>query len=207
MPGPGLPSLDAPRLILASASPRRRELLLQAGFHFDIQSADVDETARPDEDAIALAIRLARLKAEAVSTARASNPNTVILGADTVVTAPTGELLGKPTNQADAARMLTLLAGATHSVVTGLCLLNNERLELATALTWVTFQTLSAHEIDTYIHTGEPLGKAGAYAIQGRAARWIPHIHGDYTNVVGLPLPLTTNLLAAFNIHPQGISQ
>jgi septum formation protein len=214
VPDPAVPETAAPRLILASASPRRRELLLQAGFLFDIQSADVDETAHPGEDAVTLALRLARLKAQAVSDAlphasrlTALLPDQVILGADTVVTAPNGELLGKPADPAYADRMLTLLSGATHSVVTGLCVLSSDRIELAAALTWVTFQTLSAHEIDAYIYTGEPLGKAGAYAIQGRAARWIPHIQGDYTNVVGLPLPLTTNLLAPFNIHPQAISQ
>ncbi len=197
----------APRLVLASASPRRRELLLQAGFPFEVQSAEVDETARPGEDAIALAVRLARLKAEA---AAAVAPDAVVLGADTVVVAPgvsAGDLLGKPADAADAARMLRLLSGATHQVVTGVCVHGPgtseiRRTEAAAALTWVTFHTLSEVEIAAYVATGEPFGKAGAYAIQGRAARWIPRIHGDYSNVVGLPLALVASMLAAFDIFP-----
>ena len=199
----------APSLILASASPRRRALLLQAGFPFAVHSAEVDETAQPGEDAIALAVRLARLKAEAVA---AVAPDAVVLGADTVVVAPAncvsaGELLGKPADAADAARMLRLLAGVTHQVVTGVCVHGSgtgemRRTETAAALTWVTFHTLSEAEIAAYIATGEPFGKAGAYAIQGRAARWIPRIHGDYSNVVGLPLALVASMLAAFEIFP-----
>ena len=197
----------APRLVLASASPRRRELLLQAGFPFEVHSAQVDETERPGEDAIALSVRLARLKAEAVA---AVAPDAVMLGADTVVVAPgvsAGDLLGKPADAADAARMLRLLSGATHQVVTGVCVHGPgtseiRRTEVAAALTWVTFHTLSEAEIAAYIATGEPFGKAGAYAIQGRAARWIPSIHGDYSNVVGLPLALVTSMLAAFEIFP-----
>lgn len=189
-----------PRLVLASASPRRKELLLQAGFVFDVSTADVDETALPGEDAVTLAIRLARLKAVAVAVGA---PGAVVLGADTVVAAPNGELLGKPADDRDAARMLTLLAGATHAVVTGVCTWSGERVETAAALTWVTFQTLSEREIARYTESGEPDGKAGAYAIQGRAARWIPHIHGDYSNVVGLPLALVASMLAPFGIHPR----
>ncbi len=199
-----------PRLILASASPRRRELLLQAGFRFEVQSTDTDETALPREDAVALAVRLARAKALAVA---AAAPDAVVLGADTVVVAPSkstagGEVLGKPADDADAARMLALLSGATHQVVTGVCVHRSNspegggRTEVAAALTWVTFHTLSKAEIAAYIATGEPAGKAGAYAIQGRAARWIPRIHGDYSNVVGLPLALAADMLAAAEIFP-----
>lgn len=186
-------------LILASASPRRRELLSQAGFVFTVHTADVDETARPGEDAIALATRLALVKAQAIA---GRFPHAAVLGADTVVAAPTGELLGKPQNEKDAARMLRLLAGATHQVITGVCLIGADRSEIASALTWVSVLSMSDDEIAGYIATDEPMGKAGAYAIQGRAARWIPHIAGDYSNVVGLPLALTATLLESVGIVP-----
>ncbi len=191
-----------PTLILASASPRRRELLHQAGFVFEAQATDVDETPQPGEDPVALAIRLARAKVEALPRAE----NTAILGADTVVVAPSGELLGKPSGPEDAARMLVLLAGATHRVITGVCVGTGQateaRTEVAAALTYVTVHTLHPSEIAAYVATGEPMGKAGAYAIQGRAARWIPQIQGDYANVVGLPLALTTAMLAAAGVFP-----
>jgi septum formation protein len=186
-------------LILASASPRRRELLLQAGFAFEVRVTGVDETALEGEDAVALAVRLARGKAEAVASGA---DEVVVLGADTVVVAPTGELLGKPVDDRDAARMLQLLAGATHQVVTGVCVCGGRRSEIAAALTWVTFNTLSGEEIAAYVATGEPLGKAGAYAIQGCGARFIPRIHGDYTNVVGLPLALVATMLAGAGVFP-----
>ena len=185
-------------LILASASPRRKELLTQAGFTFTIHTADADESPRPGEDAIALATRLAHAKAQAVA---AQFPDAAILGADTVVIAPTGELLGKPSDAADAARMLRLLAGATHSVVTGVCLITPERTEVASSLTWVSFLSMSDEEIAAYVATTEPMGKAGAYAIQGLASRWIPHISGDYTNVVGLPLSLVAAILESSGIQ------
>ncbi len=169
---------------------------------FTAQASDVDETPRPGEDPVALAIRLARLKAEVLPL----SANTVVLGADTVVVAPSGELLGKPAGPGDAARMLELLAGATHRVITGVCVRSGHsaapRIEVAAALTYVTVHTLSPSEIAAYIATGEPMGKAGGYAIQGRAARWIPHIHGDYSNVVGLPLALAANMLAAAGVLP-----
>ncbi len=188
-----------PRLILASASPRRRELLTQAGFHFEVSVSHADETALPGEDAVALALRLACSKA---GQAAAAAPDAVILGADTVVLAPTGELLGKPADAPDAARMLQLLAGTTHQVVTGVCVQAADRTEMAAALTYVTFQAIGQEEIAAYVATGEPMGKAGAYAIQGRAARWIPRIQGDYTNVVGLPLALTAAMLAPTGVQP-----
>lgn len=188
---------QAPQLILASASPRRRELLLQAGYQFTVEPAEADETARPGEDGIALALRLAQTKAEAV---QARHPGEVVLGADTVVEAPDGELLGKPADAADAARMLRLLAGATHAVVTGVCVCSPARTEAAAALTYVTFQALDDAAIAAYVGSGEPMGKAGAYAIQGRAALWIPRILGEYSNVVGLPLALAGSMLKAAGI-------
>jgi septum formation protein len=193
----------SPRLILASASPRRADLLRQAGFSFQVRAADVDEAVLPGEDAVRLALRLAAIKAGAVAS---SARDEVVLGADTVVEAPDGELLGKPITgvgaDADAARMLRLLSGRTHRVITGVCCCLAERMEIAAAITYVTFQTLSDAEIESYVASGEPIGKAGAYAIQGRAARWTSRIVGEYSNVVGLPLSTAAAMLAACGIHP-----
>lgn len=206
-----------PALVLASASPRRQELLRQVGFAFTVHVTDVDETPRPGEDAIALALRLAQTKARAAANRLQSSAGDerVFLGADTVVISPSGEILGKPLNAEDAARMLALLSGATHQVVTGVCVhgpqidmpatefTTRTSTEIAASVTWVTFHTLSQAEIAAYVATGEPMGKAGAYAIQGLCARFIPAIHGDYSNVVGLPLALVTSMLAPFGILPE----
>ena len=271
-------------LILASASPRRRELLTQAGFIFTVHPAHIPEEPLPSEDPIAYVTRLARQKAEIVfnqlttlgapgpshlgtgestnipaSDQRASAPpqaagtpgpspsgtwestnlapapppisgpdlkgtgfspdlkgtgfspyitpakdpralapegTLTVLGADTTVTLD-NHILGKPENEADAARMLSLLSGRTHRVITGVALVTAQRTEVAAEVTAVQFLTLSEEEIAAYIATGEPMDKAGAYAIQGRAARWIPRIEGDYSNVVGLPLSLVCTLLAS----------
>ena len=186
-------------LILASASPRRRELLTQAGFEFQIHPAHIPEDPHPNEDPIAYVTRLARQKAEAVYeslTDERSDPTTVVLGADTTVTLD-NHILGKPENPEDAARMLRLLSGRTHRVVTGIALVSATLQQTAAEVTAVQFLTLSEEEIQTYIATGEPNDKAGAYAIQGRAARWIPRIEGCYFNVVGLPISLVSTLLAS----------
>ena len=188
-----------PLLILASASPRRAELLRQAGFSFQVRVADVDEAVLPGEDAVRLALRLAAIKAGVVAS---SSPEEVVLGADTVVEAPDGELLGKPADHADAVRMLRQLSGATHRVVTGVCCCVAERMEVAASVTYVTFLTLSEADIESYVACGEPHGKAGAYAIQGRAARWTSRIAGEYSNVVGLPLSTAAAMLAACGIYP-----
>uniref|UniRef100_A0A7V5CST2 dTTP/UTP pyrophosphatase n=1 Tax=Acidobacterium capsulatum TaxID=33075 RepID=A0A7V5CST2_9BACT len=180
-------------LVLASASPRRRELLAQAGYEFSTAVAGIDESAREGENPIAYVTRLAREKAVAAQAAQPAGA--VVLGADTTVVAPTGEMLGKPEDDQDAARMLRLLAGATHTVITGVALLQGGHVETAAEVTYVTMRTLSEAEIASYIQTGEPRDKAGAYAIQGYAARWIPRIHGCYFNVVGLPLALVTAML------------
>ena len=119
----------------------------------------------------------------------------MILGADTTVVAPTGEILVKPEDDADAVRMLRLLSGAVHQVITGVALLAGEVVEVAAEVTHVTMLTLSDAEIAAYVASGEPHGKAGAYAIQGRAGRWIPRVHGCYFNVVGLPLALVTSMI------------
>lgn len=181
------------RLILASASPRRRELLAQAGFTFDVRPARVNEDARPDEDPIAYVVRLARDKAQAVF-AEVNDPDAVVLGADTTVTLD-GHILAKPENAADAARMLRMLSGRTHTVITGVALATLRGTEVAAEVTCVQFLALSDEEIAAYVATGEPMDKAGAYGIQGLAGKWIPRVQGCYFNVVGLPLALVTKML------------
>jgi septum formation protein len=185
-----------PSLILASASPRRRELLAQAGFSFEVIPTDVPEVRKPGEDPIRFVTRLAREKAEAVAATHAVAPDTLVLGADTIVVVDE-QVLGKPQDAADAGRMLRLLSGQTHQVITGLCLARGRERQRAAEVTFVRFVTLSDQEIDGYIATGEPLDKAGAYAIQGRAGRWVPRIHGCYFNVVGLPLALVSSMIEA----------
>jgi septum formation protein len=185
-------------LVLASASPRRRELLTQAGFSFQVHPAHIPEDPNPGEDPIAYVVRLAREKAQAVYDQLSSKPedadDLVVLGADTTVTLD-GHILGKPEDAGDAARMLRLLSGRTHRVITGVAVVTAARTEVAAEVTGVKFLALSEQEIADYIATGEPMDKAGAYAIQGRAAKWIPRIEGDYFNVVGLPLALVTAML------------
>ncbi len=191
-------------LVLASASPRRRELLAQAGYTFTVHPAHIPEDPLPNEDPIACVTRLAREKAEAVyreftkapaSDQRASAPLQVV-AADTIVTLD-NQILGKPSNPADAARMLRLLSGRTHQVITGVALITATSTQVAAETTAVTFRALTEDEIAAYIATGEPMDKAGAYAIQSRAACWIPRIEGDYFNVVGLPLALVSSLLGS----------
>jgi septum formation protein len=210
-------------LILASASPRRRELLTQAGFSFQVHPAQIPEDPYPNEDPIVYVTRLAREKAEAVynelmgapgpgsprtglrpwggdpdfrtwDSSKLYRQSLAVLGADTTVTLD-DHILGKPEDSADAARMLRLLSGRTHRVITGVALVTANRTETAAETTAVQFLPLSDQEIAAYIATGEPMDKAGAYAIQGRAARWIPRIEGCYFNVVGLPISLVSTLL------------
>jgi septum formation protein len=193
--------LNGAPLILASASPRRRELLAQAGFSFEVVPADVPEVRKLGEDPIRFVTRLAREKAEAVAASRSITPDTIVLGADTIVVVDE-EVLGKPQDAADAARMLRLLSGQTHQVITGVCLAKGRERQRAAEVTFVRFATLSDEEIDAYVATGEPLDKAGAYAIQGRAGRWVPRIHGCYFNVVGLPLALVSSMIEAMQGVP-----
>ncbi|HTV16303.1 MAG TPA: Maf family protein [Acidobacteriaceae bacterium] len=182
-------------LVLASASPRRRDLLAQAGYEFRVISADICEDLHPGEEPIPYVLRLARAKAEAVAasdefrslSAGAGNPP-LILGADTTVVAPNGEILLKPEDDADAARMLRLLSGGTHQVITGVALVSRGTTEAGAEITGVTVRDLSEDDIAAYIASGEPQGKAGAYAIQGRFGRYVPRVEGCYFNVVGLPL-------------------
>ena len=187
-------------LILASASPRRRELLTQAGFEFQVHPAHIPEDPLPNEDPIAYVTRLARQKAEAVYETLVNqnfDPATIVLGADTTVTLD-DHILGKPESPQDAARMLRLLSGRTHRVITGIALKSHSQTHVAHEVTTVQFLPVSEQQIADYIATGEPNDKAGAYAIQGSAARWIPRIEGCYFNVVGLPISLVSRMLALF---------
>jgi len=178
-------------LVLASASPRRQELLRNAGIAFEVQPAHISEDPRPGETAKACAERLAREKALAVARQR---PHDVVLGADTVVVVD-GQLLGKPLDAADAARMLRMISGRAHDVITGVCLVVSGQWSVASEITAVAMSEISDKEIAEYVATGEPMDKAGAYAIQGVASRWIPRIEGDYSNVVGLPVALVWRML------------
>jgi len=177
-------------LILASQSPRRRQLLAGAGFEFLVRPADVDESWRPGEDPVTHVKRLARDKARAV----AAGPDDVVLGADTVVVVD-GEILGKPADAADAARMLRRLSGRAHQVYTGVCLKRGALELLDCEVTLVRFAALSEREIAEYVASDEPLDKAGAYAVQGLASKFIERIEGCYFNVVGLPVARVYRLL------------
>jgi septum formation protein len=203
-------------LVLASASPRRRELLTQAGVPFRVHPAHIPEDPLPGEEPIAYVTRLAREKAETVfrelgrelagdgdvdgnAGGDVGSP-LVVLGADTTVTLDC-QILGKPRDAADAARMLRLLSGRSHRVITGVALVTAEGTEVAAEVTAVRFLSLSDEEIAAYVATGEPMDKAGAYAVQGGSARWIPRIEGCYFNVVGLPLALVCALLEGSGVR------
>ena len=182
-------------LILASASPRRAEILRSVGWEFTVAVADVDETPMPGEDPAPYVERLALAKARAVA---ANHPCQLVLGADTTVVVDE-TILGKPEDAGDARRMLRMLSGRRHQVLTGVALVRDgaaadERVTHQT--TEVLFATLSDAEIDWYIATGEPMDKAGGYAIQGFGAVFIEEIRGDYWNVVGLPINLVYRLIA-----------
>ena len=192
-------------LILASASPRRRELLTQAGFEFAVEPSALDETALPQESAAAYVERLAVEKAQAVfARYRDQWQPVTVLAADTTVVVPspaehaTG-ILGKPFNPADATRMLALLSGRTHAVMTGVAVISSaapDQIFSDVEITQVTMNLIAPDAIAAYVASGEPMDKAGAYAIQGYAARWIPRIEGCYFNVVGLPIARVVALLA-----------
>jgi septum formation protein len=178
------------KIILASSSPRRAEILRHAGIAFEIRAAHVDEAELPGETAHAMVARLAEAKARTVAAQMgAGTGDCIIVGADTTVELD-GEILGKPRDSAHAREMLAKLSGRTHHVITGLFLLRlpDGATRAAVENSAVTFAPLSEKEIVAYVASGEPLGKAGAYAIQGLAGRYIPRIEGCYFNVVGLPL-------------------
>jgi septum formation protein len=182
-------------LILASASPRRAELLTSAGYEFSVEIAHVDESVLPGEPPDLYVLRVGRAKARQVAD-RCRESGSAVLGADTTVVAG-GEILGKPENAADAVRMLERLAGAVHEVLTGVVVIadGTEKAEVVT--TRVHLLPITMDEIEWYVRTGEPEGKAGAYAIQGRAARFVDRIEGSWSNVVGLPIATVARLLRA----------
>lgn len=182
-------------MILASQSPRRRELLERAGFELDVRPADIDESRRPHETPVALVERLAREKAEAVRERLSQGPaDGLLVAADTIVWAG-DEALGKPADDKDAAAMLRRLSGRTHHVSTGVCALlvdaGGARRQAVSFVetTDVTFWDLTDAQIEAYVATGEPRDKAGAYGIQGLGGLLVREVRGDYANVVGLPLP------------------
>ena len=181
------------RLILASASPRRRELLAQAGYSFTVEAADVDESVRAGEDAGAYVQRLAEEKANAVLALHADE-DVIVLGADTTVVCD-AEILAKPEDAADAKRMLRRLSGRTHEVLTGVAVATRAGVVSGVETTSVTFSGIPEAELDLYCATAEPMDKAGAYGIQGYAARWIPRIDGDYFNVMGLPIARVVRMI------------
>lgn len=185
------------RLILASASPRRRELLTAHGAHFTVSPTDTDEHCPDGMPADKLVRYLALKKGEACLASGNFAPDDVILAADTVVEAPSGEIMGKPTDSADAFRMLSLLSGRMHRVWSGIALLSGDgSKKLADCEgTGIIFRTLTDAEIYSYITTGEPADKAGAYAIQGGGGAFVASIDGDFENVVGLPTALVIELL------------
>ncbi len=185
-------NISAVRLILASASLRRAELLRAAGFDFEMMASEVDETPRPGEAGETYTLRVARDKTRHV--AGRQPDGTVVLGADTEVLAA-GAILGKPADTADAARMLRLLSGRVHLVITAVVIVAGSRTVEAVAATEVRFSPMTEQDIEWYVATGEPMGKAGAYGIQGRGARFVEWIQGSWSNVVGLPIATVHRLL------------
>ena len=178
------------KLILASSSPRRAEVLRDGGFVFEVRPADVDETRQPHEAAEEYVRRVAKAKAHVVAEqARAAGERAIVIAADTIVLAE-GQILGKPKDAHDARRMLKLFSGKTHEVLTALCVINipTGKELLHVEKTRVEFLKMSEEEIESYIQTGEPFDKAGAYGIQGIAGRFATRIEGCYFNVLGLPL-------------------
>jgi septum formation protein len=190
-------------LVLASASPRRQELMRNAGIEFVVQPANIPEIRMLSESPKEFAERMAREKARAIWNGAGSSNllqraqkggATIVLGADTVV-AIEDQVLGKPRDSQDAVSMLRLISGRKHFVITGVCLLADAFEDVRSETTPVYFSELSELEIRSYVDSGEPMDKAGAYAIQGLASRWISKIEGDYNNVVGLPVDLVLRML------------
>jgi len=200
---------NIPRLVLASESSRRADLLREAGFVFEVLPVRVDESPLPAETPAEMTLRLACAKARAAAPAAATfAPNSCILGADTAVILG-GVSFGKPSSPADAARMLRALSGRAHIVLTGVCVIRIPGLTERSAVesTSVTFAQLSDDEIDAYVSSGEPFDKAGSYAIQGRASRFVTRIEGSYSNVVGLPISLVWALLRELGWRDSALSR
>jgi septum formation protein len=194
-------SIVGEELLLASSSPRRAEILRAVGWPFRAFAVDIDESPQASEDAVAYVERLAREKAEAA--VRRQQSSCLVLGADTTVVVD-GKTLGKPRDAEEARRMLRLLSGRWHEVLTGVALVRAREHALYNAIahetTRVRFSHLSEEEIDWYVWTGEPMDKAGAYAVQGRAALFIEAIEGDFWNVVGLPVRLVYKLVGEMRL-------
>ena len=184
---------ELPKLILASGSPRRSEILNSVGWEFTKIVADVDESEIPGEDPAEYVKRLAKTKAEAVA---ANNFDSIVLGADTTVVLE-GEIIGKPIDLDDARQMLRKLSGKTHEVLTGIAVSKNGETKVDLQRTKVKFAVLDERQIEHLVEFGEPLDKAGAYAVQAQAALFIEGIEGDYWNVVGLPISLVYRLIFA----------
>jgi septum formation protein len=183
-----------PYVILASASPRRADLLMAAGVTFEVRAVEVDERPLDGETATDYVVRVAADKVRACAAAS----DAVVLGADTVVVVD-GRILGKPVDDTDAARMLRLLAGRGHDVLTGVAVRRGGRVAVEVESTAVTFAPLSDIDIAWYVASGEPRDKAGAYAVQGLASRFVERVDGSYSNVVGLPVALACRMLAGFD--------
>ncbi len=193
--------MPKPSIILASASPRRQSLLGDAGIEFSVVIADVDELFETDQsDKRLIAQENAFLKASAVAL---EHPDAVVIGADTIVLSADGEVIGKPADEADAVRILTALSGTTHSVVTGVALICKSKgvENLFFEEAFVTMQDLSAELIQAYVDTGEPMGKAGAFAIQETADEFIEKIEGDFNTIVGLPVKMVVEKIEALLKH------
>ena len=184
-------TVQAPRIVLASQSPRRRELLTLVGLAHEVIPADIDESALPEEAPAAHAERLAREKALALSV---EHPNALTVAADTIVVID-GLILGKPRNADEARRMLRRLQGRTHTVLTAVAVSRGGRLESAVESVAVTFAALDDQRIADYVDTGEPMDKAGAYGIQGYGAALVERIEGDFFSVMGLPIRLVLRLM------------
>lgn len=183
-------------IILASASPRRRELLTTAGIDFVVKVADVDEVIDEALTPDGVVMSLASQKAGAVA---AKNPESVVIGADTVVVLD-GKILGKPKSEENAVELLTMLSGKTHTVYTGVALIKGEKVKTFCEATQVEFYDLTKEEIEAYVATKEPMDKAGAYGIQGKGCVLIRKINGDYFNVVGLPVSAVYRELRDFDV-------
>ena len=190
-------SRDLSKVILASASSRRHELLSQLITQFDIQSADIDETPKPNELPEALVERLASTKAHAIFS---QNPEMIVIGADTIVTFG-NEIFGKPRDQNDSISILKKLSQQRHIVMTGVSIFAANKNISKVVKTEVEFTCLSIEQIKKYWQTGEPQDKAGSYAIQGIGGKFVKRINGSYSNVVGLPLVETASMLAEMGIH------
>lgn len=192
---------ESAQIILASASPRRRELLQQIGITSRVQAVDIDESRNPDEPVIAFVERLAMEKAQRGFDILKNDEALPVLGSDTIVEID-GTVLGKPEDRENAKDILMLLSGRVHQVHTSVAIVTGERKLIDTSSTHVHFKTLEADEIDSYIDTGEADDKAGAYAIQGIAAQFVKNINGSYSGVMGLPLYETVKLLKKCGIRP-----